>query len=197
LLVLAMSLQPTGVLAQAPRSSRPAAIDSERPASTGPTTTEGLIPRAKYALYISGTSLLSYNGLGLNFGYRPFRGFAVSFGAGWSENKGWPTPSGQITAWGAQVAMHGLFGGESAHSFELAGGIGLVNSWGMLTTGGSFSFSFSSSSSSRTVDGLEAAPVGFIGYRYHPLDGGFLFRTGIGLELGYGMGLNLSFGGAF
>lgn len=48
-----------------------------------------------------------------------------------------------------------------------------------------------------TVNRLVALPSAFLGYRYHPLDGGFLFRAGAAWDFGLAIGVSVSFGAAF
>jgi hypothetical protein len=143
----------------------------------------GAVPRARHAIYLGVTSLILLNSVGVNYSYRPFRGFAVSLGAGLSALF---TGIGGVTAAGGQMMAHGLFGGAGSHSFELAGGLSVVSTNSEI-------FCSSCDSSNR----LAALPSAFLGYRYHPLDGGFLFRAGAAWEFGLGVGAHLSFGGAF
>ena len=143
----------------------------------------GAVPRARHAIYLGATSLILLNSVGVNYSYRPLRGFAVSLGAGLSALF---TGVGGITAVGGQMMAHGLFGGAGSHSFELAGGLSVVS-----TNSGIFCSSCDSSNR------LAAVPSAFLGYRYHPMDGGFLFRAGAAWEFGLGVGAHLSFGGAF
>lgn len=143
----------------------------------------GAVPRARHAIYLGLTSVIVSNGVGLSYSYRPLRGFAVSLGAGLS---GVIALSTGVAAVGGQMMAHGLFGGAGSHSFELAGGLSVVS-----TNSGIFCSSCDSSNR------LAAVPSAFLGYRYHPLDGGFLFRAGLAWEYGLAIGAHLSFGGAF
>lgn len=143
----------------------------------------GAVPRARHAIYLGATSLILLNSVGLNYSYRPFRGFAVSLGAGLSAAF---AGSAGAAAVGGQMMAHGLFGGAGSHSFELAGGLSVVSTSSTI---------FCSSCDDGTR--LAALPSAFLGYRYHPLDGGFLFRAGAAWEFGLGIGAHLSFGGAF
>lgn len=143
----------------------------------------GAVPRARHAIYLGLTSVIISNGVGLSYSYRPLRGFAVSLGAGLS---GVIALSSGVAAVGGQMMAHGLFGGAGSHSFELAGGLSVVS-----TNSGIFCSSCDSSTR------LAAVPSAFLGYRYHPLDGGFLFRAGAAWEYGLAIGAHLSFGGAF
>lgn len=142
-----------------------------------------MVPRAQHALYVSGTSLLLLNAASVNYSYRPLRVFAVSIGGGISNAFGFFT---EVSAVGGQVMVHGLFGGASAHSFEAAGGVSVIDTNATLFCSGC--------TSARRV---EAMPAAFLGYRYHPLDGGFFFRGGAAWDLGLGIGASVSFGAAF
>lgn len=143
----------------------------------------GAVPRARHAIYLGATSLFVLNSVGLNYSYRPLRGFAVSLGAGLSAAFAGFAGAAAV---GGQMMAHGLFGGAGAHSFELAGGLSVVSTSSAI-------FCSSCDDSTR----LAALPSAFLGYRYHPLDGGFLFRAGAAWEFGLGIGAHLSFGGAF
>jgi hypothetical protein len=186
-------LVPLGLLAssaasaQAPWGAPPISYGAP-PAAAAPRP-GGLfaVPRAPHAIYLSATSLLITNGGSVNYAYRPLRMLAISAGVGVSGVVG-IAGGGGTSAYGGQAMAHLLFGGDSAHSFELALGGGLVfSNDGFLCV----------SECGGPTRGLAVAPATQVGYRFHPLDGGFLFRTGVAWELGLGVGVNLSFGGAF
>jgi hypothetical protein len=191
--VLAALTVPAAAFAQAPPAAEaygappPVVVPAPPPPPVLATTdaSEGLgaVPRARHAIYLGLTSVIVSNGVGLSYSYRPLRGFAVSLGAGLS---GFIALSSGVAAVGGQMMAHGLFGGAGSHSFELAGGLSVVS-----TNSGIFCSSCDSSSR------LAAVPSAFLGYRFHPLDGGFLFRAGVAWEYGLAIGAHLSFGGAF
>lgn len=169
---------PPPAVAPAP-SSLPPPVMADANAGEG----LGAVPRARHAIYLGATSLIVLNSVGLNYSYRPLRGFAVSLGAGLSAAFAGFAGAAAV---GGQMMAHGLFGSADAHSFELAGGLSVVNTTSAI-------FCSDCDGSTR----LAAVPSAFIGYRYHPMDGGFLFRSGVAWEFGLGIGVHLSFGGAF
>jgi len=145
------------------------------------------VPGARHAIYLSLTSLLITNAASVNYAYRPLRMLAISAGFGVSGVVGILGGSGS-SAYGGQAMVHLLFGGDGAHSFELGlGGALVLSDDGFLCVSGC----------DGVARGLTLAPTTQLGYRYHPMQGGFLFRTGVAWELGLGVGVNLSFGGAF
>lgn len=184
---LAALTVPATAFAQAPPAEAygappPVVVSAPPPVMADAGEGLGAVPRARHAIYLGATSLIVLNSVGLNYSYRPLRGFAVSLGAGLSAAFAGFAGAAAV---GGQMMAHGLFGGAGSHSFELAGGLSVVS-----TNSGIFC---SDCDSSR----LAALPSAFLGYRYHPLDGGFLFRAGAAWEFGLGIGAHLSFGGAF
>lgn len=155
----------------------------------------GTAPRARHSLYLSGTSLIFSNGLGLSYGYRPLRVFAISAGAGFSSLS---VPCWCFSIWGSdscgcrrreesaaggQVLGHLLVGGAT-FNLELGFGLALVVTRSELLYG-------------RISEGLRAYPSGFLGLRIHPVGGGFLLRAGAAWEYGLATGVSLSLGAAF
>ncbi|MFO0626856.1 MAG: hypothetical protein U0325_14685 [Polyangiales bacterium] len=190
---LAVLALPAAALAQTPPAADAygapppvvAAPPPPPPVMAGADTGEGLgaVPQARHAIYLGATSLILLNSVGLNYSYRPFRGFAVSVGAGLSAAF---AGFGSVSAVGGQMMAHGLFGGAGSHSFELAGGLSVVSTTSTIFCG-----------SCDETTRLAALPSAFLGYRFHPMNGGFLFRAGAAWEFGLGVGAHLSFGGAF
>lgn len=140
---------------------------------------------ARHALYLGGTTLGLSNGVGLTYNYQPLRSFAVSLGVGTSVFSSLcifscPSP---ITSAGAQAMAH-FFSGWQSSNFEFALGVALVE------TSGAFLYDDGSR-------GLRVYPSTFLGYRFQPLQGGFLFRVGAAWEYGLALGLHLGLGAAF
>lgn len=147
----------------------------------------GDVPHARHAVYLSGTSLILSNGLGLNYSYRPIHAFAVSVGGGFSSFRELCivcfSSSHEHAAAGGQVMAHLLLGGAT-FNFEFGLGLAVVET--------SSEFLYESSS-----EFLRAYPSAFLGMRIHPMNGGFLLRVGAGWEYGLAFGLSLSLGAAF
>jgi hypothetical protein len=133
-------------------------------------------PRAKHAIYAEGTTMLLLNAVGLAYSYRPYRALALSGGLGASAI----VFGGVVPTFGGQAMVHGLFGPDGAHSFEVAGGVS----------------SFFVFERNREPLWL-GSPAAFLGYRYHPLDESVLVRTGVAWNYGFGFGVNVSLGYAF
>lgn len=128
-------------------------------------------PSARHAVYLELNSALFSASVGLNYAFRFSRGFLVSGGLGTS---GLAAGGVGFAGVGSQVLAHWLFGAPSPHAFEAALGAAVLVGTPTLVM-----------------------PATFLGYRYHPLDGGFLFRAGAGWSYVFGFGLSLSGGVAF
>ncbi len=141
-------------------------------------------PASRHAVYVEANSLLLATGsLGVAYEYRPFRGFAISAGMGGAYLV---DPcifgcSGGNLAVAGQVLAHGLFGWATPHSCEVA--LGVAAGY------------FHSADSGN--DHALVEPAAFLGYRYHPLEAGRIFRAGIGWSYLLGVGLSVSAGEAF
>lgn len=126
-------------------------------------------PEAPFSVQGELTTVALMGSLGTSASWRPVRGLAVSLGGGAGYLLS--VYGEPYTAVGGQVMAHALFGGD-VHSFEVAGGVGAIWDVGLL-------------------------PAAFVGYRRHPLAGGFVFRIGGGWNYYYGVGLDVSFGYGF
>ncbi len=151
-------------------------------------------PRARHALYLSGTSLFFSNGFGLTYSYRPMRAFAVSVGVG-SSYLDVPCLCFSIfggscgcsarheTAIGGQIMMHLLAGGTSVN-FEFGLGVAAVGTNSAFLDGS-------------REERLAVYPSMFLGLRLQPVSGGFLLRVGVAWDYGLATGLSTSFGATF
>lgn len=171
------------VVAQSPPPPVQVAAVREPPREPVTFTTR---PEARHAFYVEGSTLLFTGAASVHYNWRPLRGFALSGGVG----AGYATAI-LVGVWGfgAQVMAHGLFGGDSPHSFEVAAGASVA--WASKT----WFLSWSSSSSSE--GNATVLPAAFLGYRYQRLTGGVVARAGAAWTVGFGIGLAGSVGFAF
>ncbi len=117
--------------------------------------------------------------MGAAYTYRPTRALAFSGGLGAGYvfplmNR--PDDASSVSIAG-QGMVHGLFGGAGAHSFESAAGVSVLTN-------------------PSVSDPASLLPSVFLGYRYQPLDGGVVVRSGLGWLYG-GIGRSGSVGYAF
>ncbi|MFO0628825.1 MAG: hypothetical protein U0325_24840 [Polyangiales bacterium] len=152
-------------------------------------------PCARHAVYLSATSLVFSNGVGLNYSYRPIRAFAVSVGGGvstlsvpcWCLNFGSGTSCGcearEESAGGGQAMAHLLLGGASVN-FELGLGLAVVVTNSVFLHGSS-------------AERVSLYPSVFVGLRVQPVNGGILVRFGGAWEYGLATGISASVGAAF
>lgn len=145
--------------------------------------TGATVPSARHALYLEANGLILTGSLGVTYAYRPMRSLAVSVGFGMAYAT---VILASLTAYGGQVMVHGLLGGDSPSSFEIAAGAALTS------TEANWQFTVGSSGSD-----LSVTPSAFLGYRYQPMNGGFVFRVGGAWSYAIGIGVSLSFGYAF
>lgn len=155
----------------------------------------GEVTRARHAVYLSFTSLVFSNGIGLNYSYRLIRAFAVSVGGGISSlnvpcgcfsiiaGTSCGCESRSETAGGGQAMAHLLLGGASIN-FEL--GLGLA----VVATSSEFLYG-------SRAERVTFYPSMFVGMRVQPVNGGFLLRIGGAWEYGLATGVSTSFGAAF
>lgn len=140
------------------------------------------VPSARHALYVDLATLGLASGAALNYAFRPWRGLAFSVGFGGAMVLTFPA------SYGGQTQVHVMVGPPGPHSFEVAAGVcaGMfVNSIG----GGS-------PESTEPAGRFDVMPVGFLGYRYQPMAGGFMLRAGLASQFLYGNGVHVSLGGA-
>lgn len=165
--------------ALAPRQAV-ATRDATQPAA--PPVTFTTRPAAQHAVYVEANNLGPIGSLGVNYACRPIQGIALSVGVGGS----YLTLLGdESTLYGAQVMVHGLLGGAGASSFEVAGGAAMVVADGRASL---------LAQPHRANGEWGATPAAFVGYRHQPLDGGLLFRLGLGWSYGNGVGVSVSLG---
>lgn len=135
---------------------------------------------APLSVYADVTTIVLTNSVGASVDYRPLRGLGVSAGFG-----GFFTLAAG-SGYGGQAMVHGFFGAPGPHAFEVAAGLSVMSAT-RLDTGVSVELG----------SDLYLSPSGFLGYRFQRLDGGLLFRGGLGLNYGLGLGVDLSLGYGF
>ena len=127
---------------------------------------------ARTVLYLEGTTIILYSGLVVNLERSLTPSFSVSAGAGISKEIN--LFGENDSAFGPRVQVHYFYGGGN-RLFELAAGVCFCNPFPVP----------------------KEDPLFFLGYRYQPVDGGFIFRLGAAYAHLYAEGLSLSFGQAF
>lgn len=160
----------------------PASPTSAPSPGAAPVVTMATEPASRHAIYVEATSLIVLDSIGVQYEYRPIRGFSLSFGLGLSVAVGIVV---NARAFGGQMLLHGLVGGDSPSSFEIAAGLSVMTSDATLIF------------SDTVTREVGVAPALFLGYRFQPLDGGALFRVGGAWSYAFGIGLSCSVGVSF
>ena len=128
---------------------------------------------ARTVLYLEGTTIILYSGLVVNLERSLTPSFSVSAGAGIS--KAINLFGGNDSAFGPRVQVHYFLPSSLNGLFEVAAGVCFCDPFPVP----------------------KEDPLFYLGYRYQPVDGGFIFRLGVAYAHLYAEGLSLSFGQAF
>lgn len=158
------------------------------------TETTPALQTSRWSVYGHVSSIGESTSLGVAGEYRPVRFFSISAGLGAGLGVDDYLDQGQIgrgaydvttQLLGLEVMGHFLFGTAASgpHSLELAfgGSVGALRQDGKIderTSGGRIL------TEDIYGDGFGFYPSGALAYRFHPLDGGLVFRTGASINYG-------------